>query len=290
MEEESAAPQSLKPSNNNNTTAPATEAARRDDAGDEEVAAGSASRSQRSSGKLPSARARLAAKVAARSGAARPLSDEATYDPPSSPPPALQKRKATTTTAAAPAAPSKKRKAEDIAAASAAKPSPKKGKTQSTTVLRRPQDSGEYWSKTEDEWEALSIADKRRFSHIGRIEESDEYSGSLIKGLQCDRCVQSEENCNVYLYEGRELFKGGRACSLCRFNNKPCSLIAAAKKSQGKAQISTKRMSKEALQQRVGQLEKQLARYKAKFGGISDSDDEDDDEDDVDDEDNEGDK
>lgn len=58
----------------------------------------------------------------------------------------------------------------------------KKDPLQLRTKLRRPQDSGEQWSISEDRWAEISIDDKRRFSHIGRIEET--VDGSEVSQIE----------------------------------------------------------------------------------------------------------
>jgi hypothetical protein len=104
--------------------------------------------------------------------------------------------------------------------------SPKKDKIQPTTELRRPEDDGKAWSKTQEEWDTMIIDDQRRFSHIGRIEETDD--GGVLND-SCTRCKESGMRCLIYTPEARVKYKGGWDCSRCRYLNQKCSIVARAK-------------------------------------------------------------
>jgi hypothetical protein len=127
------------------------------------------------------------------------------------------------------AQPAKKRKTTD-------KASPKKGKIQPTTELRRPEDDGKAWSKTQEEWNTMIIEDQRRFSHIGRIEETDD--GGVLND-PCTRCKESGKWCLIYTPEARAKYKGGWACSQCRYLNQKCSIVARAKDLTAAAAVSS---------------------------------------------------
>lgn len=196
-----------------------------------------------------------------------PLSDflHLLLEPESEPKATPKKRKAADTTAKSPL----KRRNTTAAAATAARSSPKKGKTQSRAKLRRPEEEGAFFSKTEVQWAAISIADQRRFSHIRRIEELEK--GTATSHPPCERCALIDETYNVYDEKGRAAFKGGLSYSQCRFNNKPCSLNKTIGKSEAKDKDK-----KETVAQCLEGVEKELACYKAKSSDLSDSDDEDD--------------
>jgi hypothetical protein len=270
--DEASEPSSSRNNNNNNN-----EAARRDDAGDEGVVTATP-RSQRQSGGLPTLAERLAA-------TSRPLPRPShhhadIYDVPDDPPapaPALKKRKADTTTAAAATQTPTKRR--NTLAATAVAPSPKKGKNQSKTEHRRPEYEGEDWSKSETEWAALSVADRGRFSHIGRIEETDD-GVKTHPGEECLSCKKKGKQCLVYSETAREKYHRageGFGCSACRFNNKQCSINAE----MGNTHSGSKKQSKDekiaALEEENRVLKAKVARYEQKFDQLLSSDDDDDD-------------
>jgi hypothetical protein len=246
--DEASEPSSSRNNNNNNT-----EAARRDDAGDEGVVTATP-RSQRQSGGLPTLAERLAA-------TSRPLPRPShhhadIYDVPNDPPapaPALKKRKADTTTAAAATQTPTKRR--NTLAATAVAPSPKKGKNQSKT-------------------------EHGRFSHIGRIEETDD-GVKTHPGEECLSCKKKGKQCLVYSETAREKYHRageGFGCSACRFNNKQCSINAE----MGNTHSGSKKQSKDekiaALEEENRVLKAKVARYEQKFDQLLSSDDDDDNE------------
>lgn len=203
--------------------------------------------------------------AAVRSGASacpRPSlsSDAATYNPPSSPEPEPE-----------PKATLKKRKADDTTAATdASKPFLKQGKTRSKPKLRRPGKIRQYWGKKEEQWEASSVEDQRRFSQIRRIEEIKELSDTMSPPCTCYAGLQ-DALCDIYHYDARRRYYSGFSQFLCRFNNKSCSSVAA-NKSKSKGRTS----AKATLEQRLEEIKQDVLRYKAKFGDLSDNDNDDD--------------
>jgi hypothetical protein len=129
-------------------------------------------RYQRPSGKLSRPSMRQGLDTANSHPHVPRLSNPTTFDVPPSPErknmAVIQKRKAE------PNATERPTKRQHTTTLATKNPSPKKGKKQSKTTYRRPEDVGFYWSKTEAEWAEMSNLDRGRFSHIGRIEETDD--------------------------------------------------------------------------------------------------------------------
>jgi hypothetical protein len=92
--------------------------------------------------------------------------------------------------------------------------------------LRRPQASDQWYSKTVDQWGDLSAAQKKKYSHIGRIEET---SAGVKDQKACAYCTKKRFICRKYrpsvvaagtLTSGRS--QAGDACSRCRMHGQKC--------------------------------------------------------------------
>jgi hypothetical protein len=122
--------------------------------------------------------------------------------------------------------------------------------------LRRPTVLEKWYSKTEDEWEKMSEKRKRQWSHIGRIEETED--GGIVRA--CLECEKKSWICKKYTVAAQERLKNGLAhtglgtCSRCRANQKPCI-------SDGTAQS----MAKTSLRARVKALEDENEQLKRKI-------------------------
>jgi hypothetical protein len=86
--------------------------------------------------------------------------------------------------------------------------------------LRRPKHVDEYWSCSPEHWASLSLEAKQHWSHVGRIEETDD--GELA-GRSCNSCTSAEQTCMVYTDAGKSIYDPeGHACTFCRSTYQPC--------------------------------------------------------------------
>jgi hypothetical protein len=92
-----------------------------------------------------------------------------------------------------------------------------------TGELRRPLKAGQWYSKTVTQWEALSLQQKKLYTHVGRIEETSE--GEVDALTPCAKCATKEFVCMRYtksaqadrhvLDQCSRCFPGHRACRPC---------------------------------------------------------------------------
>jgi hypothetical protein len=121
---------------------------------------------------------------------------------------------------------------------------------------RCPQAEGKWYSKSLDDFALLSLPQQRKYSHIGRIEET---SAGMIATVPCARCIQKNYICKVYTSAAQQahssgMKQAGSACSRCRYNGVACSPVG-----QGR-QVSTKASRRD--------LEKELDIAKAQIAGL----------------------
>jgi hypothetical protein len=85
---------------------------------------------------------------------------------------------------------------------------------------RRPRQLGEYWSHTTEQWATLPLEDKHRWSHIGRIEETDDGERAV---RSCNSCMTAGQSCMVYTDAAKSIYDPeGHACTFCRSTYQPC--------------------------------------------------------------------
>lgn len=86
--------------------------------------------------------------------------------------------------------------------------------------LRRPKQLGEYWSYTPAQWATLRVEEKRHWSHVGRIEETDDGERAA---RSCRSCGSAEQDCMVYTDAAKWIYDPeGHACTFCRSTYQPC--------------------------------------------------------------------
>ena len=86
--------------------------------------------------------------------------------------------------------------------------------------LRRPRHLGEYWSWSAEQWAALSLEDKHHWSHVRRIEETDDGERAA---RSCNSCASAEQNCMVYTDAAKSIYDPeGHACTFYRSTHQPC--------------------------------------------------------------------
>lgn len=90
-------------------------------------------------------------------------------------------------------------------------------------ALRRPVGTLFGASYDEDKWAALSIPNKLRLTHAGRIEET---TSGMPRVLPCRRCVSKRKICRIYTPDAQQKYEGSsqakRKCSWCRFEGQKC--------------------------------------------------------------------
>jgi len=85
---------------------------------------------------------------------------------------------------------------------------------------RRPKHVGEYWSCTAQQWADLSLESRHHWSHVGRIEETDDGERA---GRSCNSCVIAERVCMVYTDAAKSIYDPeGHACTFCRSTLQAC--------------------------------------------------------------------
>jgi hypothetical protein len=85
---------------------------------------------------------------------------------------------------------------------------------------RRPKRLNEYWSCTAEQWAALSLEAKHHWSHVGRIEETDDGERAV---RSCNSCMTAEQTCMVYTDAAKWIYDPeGHACTFCRSTHQPC--------------------------------------------------------------------
>jgi hypothetical protein len=126
-------------------------------------------------------------------------------------------------------------------------------------ALRRPQISGEWYSKGQRQWDDLGTATKKKYHHIGMIEE---VAGEReVVSPACKRCEDKGWDCKKYTAVAQQRRSGGKnqagfACSRCRKDGYNCSSVAV-RKSLAERNKELERENK-MLKKRVLELEKQL--------------------------------
>jgi hypothetical protein len=103
--------------------------------------------------------------------------------------------------------------------------------------LRRPQVQGLWYSCDEDKWESCSRERRRKYTHIGRIEEGD---GQVVS--PCNFCSSKGHICKKYkdgiwsrLNAGKP--QTGQSCSRCRFSGRSCNTTSSTPKQTLMAQL-----------------------------------------------------
>jgi hypothetical protein len=118
---------------------------------------------------------------------------------------------------------------------------------------RCPQAEGKWYSKSLDDFALMSLPQQRKYSHIGRIEET---SAGMVATVPCARCIQKNYICKVYTSAAQQahstgMQQAGSACSRCRYNGAACSPVG---------QVSTKASRRD--------LEKELEITKAQIAEL----------------------
>jgi hypothetical protein len=87
-------------------------------------------------------------------------------------------------------------------------------------LLRRPRYLNEYWSCSPEEWSTLSLEGKHHWSHVGRIEETDDGERAARR---CNSCESADQICMVYTDAAKSIYEpDGHACTFCRSTYQPC--------------------------------------------------------------------
>jgi hypothetical protein len=85
---------------------------------------------------------------------------------------------------------------------------------------RRPERLSEYWSCTAEQWATLSLEARHHWSHVGRIEETDDGEPAV---RSCNSCMTAEHTCMVYTDAAKSIYDPeGHACTFCRSTYQPC--------------------------------------------------------------------